>query len=137
MSLELGWRHFQECGWPSWLVLLAGLLAVVASTVAFGVALFRVRWANLMSWVALALALAPLGVGGLGVALGRSKVDSLLSSGAIDPSVLSRIRDEGYREAGRCIEVGATASALPLLLALLALAALFMPRSGSADRAGR
>jgi hypothetical protein len=115
------WYTFQACGYMSWLCLLASLVADVLGAVTIVVALMRVRWARPVSWLALAFALLPAGLGVIGMARGRAKVDEVLNSGAIDPSVIERIREEGYSEAGGCVSVGSTLSAAPLLMAVIAL----------------
>ncbi len=123
-----GFQVAQECGWPSWLCLLAGLLALALSTSALGMALLRVRGNVLLSWLALAVALLPIGVGGAGVALGRARVDQLLALPASDSSQRVRIREERYQAAASCIAVGGTFSAPPLLFAVIALSTAYMCR---------
>jgi hypothetical protein len=118
------WHTFQACGFMSWFCLLASLLADVLGVVAVVVALLRVRWARPICWPVLALVVAflPAGLGVVGMGLGRAKVDEVITSGVVDPSVVERIRQEGYSEASCCVSVGATLSAAPLLLAAMALA---------------
>jgi hypothetical protein len=125
------WHTFQACGFMSWFCLLASLVADVLGVVAVGVALLRVRWARPISWLALVLALLPAGLGVVGMGLGRAKVDELLTSGVVDPSVVERIREEGYSEASCCVSVGSTLSAAPLLLAIIALVLAHMLRAQS------
>jgi len=131
------WELYQECGWPSWLSLLAGLLAFALSVAAFGVALFRARARRALSWLALSVALLPFGVGALGMELGRARVDRMLSlPSAIDISQSERIREQGYQEAESCVAVGGALSAPPLLLALSALAMAYALRRQDVANAG-
>jgi hypothetical protein len=122
------WQLFQECGWPSWLSLLLGLLAFALSVTAFGVALSRSRVRVLLSWLALSVALLPFGVGAGGMELGRARVDRVLTLPFTDASQRERIRDEGYREAASCVAVGGAFSAPALFLALTALATAYALR---------
>jgi hypothetical protein len=122
------WWAFQACGWWSWLSLLVALGALALAAVALIVALSRARAAVLLAWLALAVALLPVGVGAAGMAFGRSRVNQAVASGFVDPSQLERIREEGYREAGSCVTLGGTFTALPLLLAVAALAAAYALR---------
>lgn len=115
------WRVFQQCGWPSWLSLLLGLCSLAFAAVALGAALFRARAAVLLSWSALALALLPAGVGTIGMALLRAKVDRLLAEEPLDPSQIVSLRREGYEEAAGCVTLGGALSGLPFVLAVIAL----------------
>jgi hypothetical protein len=81
--------------------------------------------AVLLSGAALAVALMPVGVGSVGLVLGRSRVERVIASGFADPTQLVAIREEGYRYAGSCLTVGVAFTALPLLLAIVALAAAY------------
>jgi hypothetical protein len=119
------WWALQACGWPSWLSLLVGLGAFVLSAVAIVTSLARARAAALRSWLAVAIAVLPTGVGAAGMAIGRSQVNRLIAGGFADPSQLTRIREEGYHEAGACLTVGGASSVLPLLLAFVALTAAY------------
>ena len=128
---------FQACGWPSWLSLLVALGGLAFSTVALSAALLRAPRAALLSWAALAGALLPVGVGAAGMLIGRSRVERALASGFADPTQLAAIREEGYRYAGSCVTVGVAFTALPLLLAAVALAAAYALRArAGAPRAG-
>jgi len=120
-AMEGGWQLFQQCGWPSWFSLLLGLVAFALSIVALAVALFRARARRFIAWLALIVALLPLGVGALGMQLGRAKLERAISGGMIDPSQRERIRDLGYQEAESCVAVGGAFSAAPLLFALIAV----------------
>ena len=112
----------------SWLCLLAGMLTSVCSVVAIVVAIARAKAAVLLAWLALAIALVPMGLGTLGMALGRTKVEQAIAGESIDPEMRERIRQEGYLEAGGCVEVGGALSAPPLLLATIALSAAYALR---------
>ena len=122
------WHVFQACGWMSWLCFLAAMLTSVCSVAAVVVAIARVKAAVLLAWVALAIALLPLGLGAVGMALGRAKVEQAIAGESIDPEMRERIRQEGYLEAGGCVEVGAALSSPPLLLAAIALGAAYALR---------
>lgn len=124
-------EQFQACGWPSWFSLLVALVAVAVATIALSNALLRAPRAVLLSWAALAVALLPVGVGAAGLVIGRSRVEGIISGGFVDPSQLVAIREQGYREAGSCVTVGVAMSALPLLLAAVALARAYATGSRS------
>lgn len=115
------WQLFQECGWPSWFSLLLGLGAFALSVAALVVALFRGPARKSLSWIALVVALSPIGIGAIGMQMGRAKVDSVLALPFTDASQRERIRELGYREAASCVAVGGGFSAAPLLFALSAL----------------
>jgi hypothetical protein len=121
---------FQACGSPSWLSFLIALGGIAFSTVALSRALLRAPRALLLSWAALVVALLPAGVGVAGLVIGRSRIEGVIAAGFADPSQLVAIREEGYRYAGSCVTVGVAFTALPLLLAALALAAAYMLRAG-------
>jgi hypothetical protein len=119
---------FQACGSPSLLSLLVGLGGVAFSTVALIATLSQARRAVLLSWAALAIALLPAGVGAAGLLLGRAAIERAIASGA-DPSQLAAIREQGYRNAQSCITVGVAFTALPLLLAAVALVTAYAVRA--------
>jgi len=121
---------FQACGWPSWLSFLIALAGIAFSTLALSKALLRSPRARLLSCAALAVALLPAGVGVAGLVIGRSRVERIIAGGFADPSRLDAIREEGYRYAGSCVTVGVTFTALPLLLAAVALVAAYALRAG-------
>lgn len=127
------WHTFQACGFMSWFCLLASLLADVLGAVAVVVALLRASWARPACWLALVLALLPAGLGVVGMGLGRAKVDEAIQSGVVDPSVVERLREEGYSEASSCVSVGSTLSAAPLLLAVMALVLAHTLRARRSD----
>src|SRR6478735_4538000 len=58
-SMAGGWQRFQECGWPSWLSLLLGLVGFGLSITALVFALFGGRARVPVAWLALAVALVP------------------------------------------------------------------------------
>lgn len=122
-------EQFQECGLPSWLSLLAALAGLAFSTVALIAALSRAPRAALLSWAALAVALLPVAVGVAGLLIGRWRIERLITDGFADPSQLAAIRAEAYRYAGSCVTVGVFFTALPLLLALVAVAAAYVLRA--------
>lgn len=112
---------FRECGWPAFVVLGLGGLAVLAGLVALAVAIFKPRVGLVLGVVALAVSCSVPAMGAGGTVLGRSKVDEALSGGGIDPTHKERIRQVGYQEAGQCTTLGASLGALPLVLSLVAL----------------
>lgn len=122
------WHVFQACGWMSWLCLLAGILTSVFSVIAVVVAIARAKAAVLVAWVVLAIALVPVGLGAVGMVLGRSKVEQAIAGESIDPEMRERIRQEGYLEAGGCVQVGGALTAPPFLLAALALGTAYALR---------
>jgi hypothetical protein len=83
----------------------------------------------LWSWLLLAVALVPAGIGSAGMACGRSKIDRSIAAGLVDPSVVDRIREEGYRAAESCVPMGGVFAAPALLVALAALAAAYALRT--------
>lgn len=121
-------EQFQTCGWPSWFSFLVALAGLAFSTIALSKALLRAPRAVLLSWAAVAVALLPVGVGAAGLVIGRSRVERMIAGGLVDPSQLVAIREEGYRYAGSCVTVGVAMTALPLLLAAVALAAAYALR---------
>lgn len=112
---------FRECGWPAFAVLGLGILAVLAGMIALGVALFRPRAGLVLGAVALAVSCSVPAMGAGGTVIGRGAVDSAVT-GAVEPAQAERIRQLGYREAAQCTTLGASFGALPLVLALAALA---------------
>lgn len=120
---------FQECGWPSWLSVLAAIVGLAFSTGALSAALLRARRAVPLSWAAVAVALLPAGSGVAGLVIGRSRIERVIAGGFVDPSELEAIRAEGYRCAGSCVTVGVALTALPVLLAVLAIGAAYALRA--------
>jgi len=113
---------FRECGWPAFAVLGLGVLAVLAGMLALGVAIFRPRAGLVLGVVALAVSCSVPAMGAGGTVMGRGRVDEALSGASVDPGAKQRIRAQGYQEAGQCTTLGASFGALPLMLALGALA---------------
>jgi hypothetical protein len=120
------WHVYQSCGGTSWLVTLAAVLAIPFSALTFAFVVARARAAKILAATSLIVSLLPVGIGAVGVATGRAKIDAVLESGAIEPEFRERIRSEGYREADNCFLVGAVAGALPLVLSLLAVGLVFV-----------
>jgi hypothetical protein len=127
------WHVFQECGFTSWLCLLAGLAAFALSVVAIVVALLGGRVAMLLAGAALGVALLPSGVGVVGRSLGRAKVNMAIAGEGLDPEQRERIRVEGYREADSCVVVGGVLTPVPLALAVIAFATAFARRRKRSD----
>jgi hypothetical protein len=115
------WRTFAACGWPSWIVLLLSMVGSAAGMVALAVAIFRPSAGLVVAGVALAFALSAPAMGTVGQYIGRQKVDAALSGNSIDPSVVERIRAQGYSEAAQCITVGVGGSSVPLGFGALGL----------------
>ncbi len=126
--MATAWHLFQECGFFSWLCLLAGLVASALSVVAIGVALLRARFATLLAAIALGVALLPSGLGVVGRSLARIKVDGAIAGEGLDPDQRERIRVEGYREADSCVVVGGALTAVPVFLAVIALGTAYALR---------
>jgi len=124
------WYAFQACGFPSWLMLLAAMLALPFALVAVALAIARTKTAKLFAVLALTFSLLPVAVGAMGMTLARSKVDSVLDGNLIEPGLRERIRAEGYEEAALCLRLGFGAGAVPLLFGLVAvgLALALSPR---------
>ena len=116
------WYVFQSCGFASWLVLLVTIIAIPFTLLAVALAIARVRSAKLIALLALVASFLPVGLGAFGMFLGRSRVDTVLQSGAIDPTFVERIRIEGYKEADGCVTLGLGAGAFPMLVAFVAVA---------------
>ncbi|MFO0571234.1 MAG: hypothetical protein U0263_36730 [Polyangiaceae bacterium] len=112
---------FRECGFPAFLVLALGILAVLGGLVALGVAIAKPRAGLVLGVVALALACVVPAAGVGGTLLGRQKTDEAVSGVSIDEGQRERIRIQGYAEASQCTTIGAGAGALPFVLALAAL----------------
>ena len=112
--------------------MLAAVLAIPFSMLAFAFVVARARAAKILAAASFIVSLFPVGIGAVGVAAGRSKVDAVLESEAIEPAFRERIRAEGYREADNCLLVGAAAGAFPLVLSLLAVGLVVVrpPRPG-------
>lgn len=119
-------ESFRNCGWPAFAALGMGSLAMVAGIVALALALIKPRVGIIVAVLAAAVSLGPAGIGFLGMLWGRQQVDSILASGVVDAESTERIRVAGYEEAAQCIPVGATISAVPVLLAGVALAVAFV-----------
>lgn len=120
---------FMECGWPAWLVLLLGLIALGLALVALVLALLATKHARLLSVLAVAAALLPAGAGALGTLWGQHQVDAVLT--AVDPAQRERIREVGYREAAQCTTLGAEGASLPLALAVAGLLVSVLRRERS------
>ncbi len=114
---------FQNCGWTAYLVTLLTLVGILVGVIALVVAGARLKYARFAAAFALIAAVLPVAVGALGTMYGRSLVDRVLMSGAIDPDKTELIRQTGYAEAAMCTTVGGVGTGIVLLPALLALGA--------------
>jgi hypothetical protein len=105
--------------------MLAAMLALVASIVAFTVSLARAKIARLMAGLALVVSIGPIGLGSIGRAVGRAKVDRAIGYAA--PEYKERIRVEGYSEADGCVTIGAVLGTVPFVASLIALGLALRP----------
>ncbi|HVR21398.1 MAG TPA: hypothetical protein VMS65_16910 [Polyangiaceae bacterium] len=120
------WYVFQACGAASWLVMLVAIIAIPLSMLAVALTIGRVRAAKVVAGLAFIVALLPVGIGAVGMSLGRAKVDAILESGVVDPTLRERLRIEGYKEADGCGLVGIGFGAFPLVISLAAIALAFV-----------
>lgn len=120
------WYVFRGCGAASWLVMLVAIVAIPFSMLAVALAIGRIRASKIVAGLAVVVALLPVGIGAVGMSLGRAKVDAILESGVVDPAFHERIRIEGYKEADGCGLVGLGFGALPLVIGLAAVALAFV-----------
>jgi hypothetical protein len=105
---------FLECGWSAWVTLLLGLVSLVVTGVALGLALMRNRFALALSFLALAIALSPAAAGVAGTYMGRNMVERALVG--VTPEQRERILAVGYAEAAQCTRLGLGFGALPMAL---------------------
>lgn len=113
-------QAFAECGAVAWMILFLALIAVALGVAAVGMASSSPRAARTASLAALAM-VALVSVAGVGgTFLGRAKVDRAVANAL--STYQETLREEGYREAAQCTVIAAGADALPLLLAIVALA---------------
>ena len=123
------WMAVRECGWPAFVAIFVGLVGLAVGVVALVLAATsKGRGGALAGLAAVVLAVACAGVGALGVWRGRAVVGAVLGSEAIDPEMKERIREQGYKEAGQCLNVGLVDAAAPLLLGIIALGVTFARR---------
>lgn len=121
-----------ECGFMGYLIVLAAIVAIPIAATALILAVNKKRTAAIMAGFALSISMAPYGCGVVGEQLGRSRTDSAVDGGAIEPGVKEEIRIVGYAEARQCRNVGAGGAALPGGLAALALLIALLRRDPSA-----
>lgn len=107
-----------ECGWASFVCIFLGVIGSIGGL--GGLALLfgsgrKSAWAvGLLSILCGGLSL----VGGyVGMTMGRSATDHALN--LVDPSMRDAMLKVGYAEAGQCINIAGTTSALPIVLGLL------------------
>lgn len=110
-----------ECGFFAWLVILAAIVAIPIGATALILAINKKRTAAIMAGFAISVGMAPFACGSIGEQVGRSRVDSALEGGAIDPGHATEIREAGYAEARQCRKIGLGGTALPAGLAALGL----------------
>ena len=120
-----------ECGAAGWFVALATFFAIPLALSALALALGRKKAALVVAGLAFSAAMLPFTLGVFGEILGRSKVDDVLSSGAVDPSQKGLLQEVGYAEAAQCKKLGTGGSAAPGLVALVALGLALSRREAS------
>ncbi|MFO0675714.1 MAG: hypothetical protein U0169_04225 [Polyangiaceae bacterium] len=120
------------CGGFGWLAVLLGLLGVALGIAAVAVALTAAnkRVGLVVGGVAFVVGTFAASSGVVGNVRGNAVVEEALrsagASGLVDASQLARIRDEGRREAGMCLPIGAVSGSPAILLGLAASAAAFV-----------
>jgi hypothetical protein len=123
------WMAVKECGWPAFVAIFFGLIGLAVGVVALVLAVAsKGRGGALAGMGAVVLAVVCAGVGAFGVWRGRAVVGAILGSEAIDPEMKERIREEGYKEAAQCMNVGLVDAAAPLVLGLIAVGVTFARR---------
>jgi hypothetical protein len=80
------------------------------------------RAARIAGLVAVVLGVGAAGVGALGRQSGLANVERALATPDIDDQLKARVRAQGTKEANECVEIGAEAGALPILLGASAIA---------------
>ena len=116
-------ESFKNCGYASFLMLFMGLAGLTACVLALVLTLSRRPVGGMIAaGASVALALMSFGSGPLGAMYGRQVTDSVVDSGAVDPSRREQIRQAGYQEADACIPVGLSLGAMPLVAGVIALA---------------
>jgi len=120
------WHIFQGCGSTSWIIMLVAIIAIPFSMLTLVVTIGRLPVARILAGLALVSSLLPLGIGALGRASGRSRVDKALEGITLDPTFHERIRAEGYKEADGCVLVGIGYGTLPLVVSIVALVLVFV-----------
>jgi hypothetical protein len=122
-----------ECGWTAYGVVALSLLSLFVALVSLVLAVAKPPIGGVMSLLALALALAPGGLGVIGTIWGRSRVDEAVSGASISSETRERIRSLGYAEAATCTPIGLYASAPPLVLSGIALVIALARRKRAAS----
>jgi hypothetical protein len=128
------WLSFRDCGSTSFVILLLTVVAlmdaVAAAIVVFG---SKARQLGIMlSAITVCLGVAVFGAGEYGQFSGRATTEQALRNGDIDPDMIERIREEGYKEAGQCVTLGIGGSALPLIFGIVLLTSAVMKKKEDA-----
>lgn len=131
MLVEM-WTMVQECGWPAFLAIFAGVVAFVVGAVALVLGLSTQGKGGLYAGLGtLVLSLACVGVGAFGVWRGHAIVEDAVAGESIDPSMRERIRQEGYRESAQCLNVGLIDAGPSFLLGIVAILTGFARRKAA------
>lgn len=115
---------FKECGWASWLALLAGMGGLSAGFIGLVMLATRARrHAWVVGIVAALLGCGAVAVGLLGRQMGLSRMEEVLGDPSIDidPHQRQLIRRVGTEEANQCVKIGGSLGAAPLLLGVAAI----------------
>jgi len=120
--LHDAWSAVRDCGSIAYIAILFAIVGVVVGPVAITAGIISKGRAGLyLGLVATALGALCFMAGGGGVVLGRSKTDQALAGVGVDPTMVERIRVEGYREAAQCVSVGGATGTLPLFFGVIAI----------------
>jgi hypothetical protein len=122
------WEEFRNGGWMNWLILLFGLAGGAVALLSLILSAMRSRAALPVGIAGVALGAWIAGLGLVGTYLGRGVVEDALSSGALAPSQVERIRRVGYAEARSCVTFGLRFAAMPIAAGALAMAVGFSRR---------
>jgi hypothetical protein len=109
------WMEFRNGGWANLIILLLGGFGTTVAVVALALTGARSRAARLAGVAAVLVAALTGGMGVVGVWLGHSMTNRALEGGAVQPSMVERIRREGYKESKSCAKFGVGFALLPLL----------------------
>lgn len=118
-------ESFRECGWPAFAALAAGILATLVAVTALALAVAKPRGSILLGVLALAMSVGPPGIGFVGMMWGQQRVEDAVGGPSVSPEAKARIMEMGYAEARQCVSVGASAGALPFIVAGIAIAVGF------------
>ena len=115
---------FKGCGWAAWLALLAGTVGIGSGLVGAAMLSMKARgFAWIPGAVAVLLGFSAISVGLLGRAIGLARVKEVLSYPGVEIDATQRemIWRVGTEEANRCVTVGASLGALPIVIGAAAV----------------